>query len=62
MANVLVSTFGTTWAIAAELVAFSTFNSGMNILARNKSIQRFYKEHPLNFDEIWLICITRICL
>ena len=58
MANVLVSTFGTTWAIAAELVAFSTFNSGMNILARNKSIQRFYKEHPKikSFDEIWLIC------
>ncbi len=58
MANVLVSTFGTTWAIAAELVAFSTFNNGMRVLANNKSFQSFYAKHSniKSFDEIWLIC------
>jgi adenosine deaminase len=57
MPNILVSTFGNTWAIAAELVAIGNYKE-MNLLSKNKSLKTFYDKHTEldKIDEIWLIC------
>lgn len=57
MPNILVSTFGNTWAIAAELVAIGNYKE-MNLLSKNKSLKTFYDKHTEldKIYEIWLIC------
>ncbi len=59
MPNILVSTFGGTWAVGAELIALSAYPE-IDLLANNSSIQKFYENH-LSFnnekiDEVWFIC------
>lgn len=58
MANILVSTFGATWAVGAELIAFAAYPK-VKVLGNNKSIQSFHNTHLSNgdqIDEVWLIC------
>lgn len=59
MANILLSTFGGTWAIAAELVSvfspnkFDQFNNNSNIkYFQDKLISSGFNQ----LDELWLIC------
>lgn len=59
MPNVLVSTFGGTWAIAAEIVAICAYPE-LDVLTHNVSLENFTLKHEKikqkGFDEIWLIC------
>ena len=59
MPNVLVSTFGGTWAIAAEILAICAYPE-LDVLANNISLKNFTSKHEeikqKGFDEIWLIC------
>jgi len=57
MPNIFVSTFGNTWAIAAELVAIGCYKQ-LHLLSKNQSLKKFYDKHTDfdKIDEIWLIC------
>lgn len=59
MPNILVSTFGTTWAIGAELIAISAYPF-LDILEENDSLKTYHsklkKQGVEKIDEIWLIC------
>lgn len=58
MANILASTFGTSWAVAAELLAIT--QNDIHILDNNKDIFDFKSNlvavGMTRIDELWLIC------
>lgn len=58
MSNILVSTFGTSWAVAAELLAITQVD--IHILDSNKDILDFKSKLVAGgftrIDELWLIC------
>ncbi len=58
MSNILVSTFGGTWAVAAELLVIT--HHEIDLLDHNKSIVEFktkvFDNNEEKLDEVWLIC------
>lgn len=59
MSNILVTTFGATWAVAAELLTI--FSPGLlDLLKNNQKVVDFQKKlsenNKFRLDELWLIC------
>lgn len=58
MRNILVSTFGATWAVGAELISLAAYPK-IDILKNNHSVQSFHNLHLKEkdeIDEVWFIC------